>query len=234
MLKPALLAPLIVLASWALAFAQCASYSSAEIAAAINNSSTASSELKSTSCTWGGAGKSESGGGTCASNGGNFGVLQLSSQNLAAAGYTPAQYLALPLQQQVDIWATQAGNSGAASGNVATISNAAATGGSIGSTPATQGMAAACVQFGAVICQNDLAALNAGQPCGGANPVRASYSVPSSTWTEDGNGQSICSWGANIQNNINSCNAANGANCSSSPTGAAATQAPGAADASAP
>ena len=123
MLKSALLAPLITLASWAPAFAQCASYSSAEIAAAINNSSTASSALKSTSCTWGGAGKSESGGGTCASNGSNFGVLQLSSQNLAAAGYTPAQYLALPLQQQVDIWASQAGNSGAASGNVVSRAN---------------------------------------------------------------------------------------------------------------
>ena len=234
MLKLALLACLLALPTGSAALAQCASYSSAQIAAAINNSSTASSALKATSCTWGGAGKSESGGGTCASNGSNFGVLQLSSQNLASAGYTPAQYLALPLQSQVDIWASQAGNSGAASGNVNTISNAAASGANIGSTPATQGMAAACVQFGAVICQNDLAALNAGLPCGGANPVRASYSVPSSTWTEDGNGQSICSWGANIQNNINSCNASNGANCSPSPTAAAATQAPGAADATAP
>src|SRR5579863_10222243 len=138
MLRLALLALPVALSMGSPALAQCASYSSAEIATAIENSSTASSALKVTACTWGGAGKSESGGGTCASNGSNFGVLQLSSQNLAAAGYTPAQYLALPLQQQVDIWASQAGNSGAASGNVATISNAAATGGDIGSTPATQ------------------------------------------------------------------------------------------------
>src|SRR5271155_3715899 len=66
-------------------------------------------------------------------------------------------------------------------------------------------MAAACVQFGSVICKNDLAALNAGQPCGGANPVTAKYSVPQSSWTQDGNGQTICSWGKNIQANINSC-----------------------------
>ena len=160
------------------AWAQCATYSSTDIANAINSSSTASAALKATACTWGGAGKSESGGNTCSSNGSNFGVLQLSSGNLAGTGYTAQQYLALPLQQQVNIWATQAGNSGAGSGSVATISTAAASGQSFGSTPATQGMAAACVQFGSVICKNDLAALNAGQPCGGANPVTAKYSVP--------------------------------------------------------
>lgn len=199
---------LVMLMICADARAQCASYSSTDIANAINSSSTASAALKATACTWGGAGKSESGGNTCSSNGSNFGVLQLSRGNLAASGYTPQQYLALPLQQQVNIWASQAGNAGAGSGSVATISTAAASGQSFGSTPAIQGMAAACVQFGSVICKNDLAALNAGQPCGGANPVAASYSVPSSTWTEDGNGQTICSWGKNIQANINSCTAA--------------------------
>ena len=73
-------------------------------------------------------------------------------------------------------------------------------------------MAAACVQFGSLICKNDLAALQAGQPCGGANPVVATAgktgSLTNGTATEDGNGQSICSWGANIQNNINNCTAA--------------------------
>ncbi len=208
--------------------AQCATYSSTDIANAINSSPTASAALKATACTWGGAGKSESGGNTCASNGSNFGVLQLSSGNLAGTGYTAQQYLALPLQQQVNIWATQAGNSGAGSGSVATISTAAASGQSFGATPATQGMAAACVQFGSVICKNDLAALNAGQPCGGANPVTAKYSVPQSSWTEDGNGQTICSWGSNIQANINSCTAAPcPAGPAGAPTGATTPVAPG-------
>ena len=208
--------------------AQCATYSSTDIANAINSSSTASAALKATACTWGGAGKSESGGNTCASNGSNFGVLQVSSGNLAGSGYTSQQYLALPLQQQVDVWASQAGNSGAGSGSVATISTAAASGQSFGSTPATQGMAAACVQFGSVICKNDLAALNAGQPCGGANPVTAKYSVPQSSWTEDGNGQTICSWGKNIQANINSCTAAPcPAGSAGAPTGASSSVAPG-------
>jgi hypothetical protein len=200
----ALMSPMIGADAWA----QCATYSSTDIANAINSSSTANAALKATACTWGGAGKSESGGNTCSSNGSNFGVLQLSSGNLAGTGYTAQQYLALPLQQQVNVWAMQAGNSGAGSGNVATISTAAASGQSFGSTPATRGMAAACVQFGSVICKNDLAALNAGQPCGGASPVPASYSVAQSSWTEDGNGQTICSWGKNIQANINSCAAA--------------------------
>jgi hypothetical protein len=89
-------------------------------------------------------------------------------------------------------------------------------------------MAAACVQFGSVICKNDLAALNAGQPCGGANPVTAKYSVPQSSWTEDGNGQTICSWGSNIQANINSCTAARcPAGSAGAPTGATTPVAPG-------
>ena len=210
------------------AWAQCATYSSTDIANAINSSSTASAALKATACTWGGAGKSESGGNTCSSNGSNFGVLQLSSGNLAGTSYTAQQYLALPLQQQVNVWATQAGNSGAGSGSVATISTAAASGQSFGSTPATQGMAAACVQFGSVICKNDLAALNTGQPCGGANPVTASYSVAQSSWTEDGNGQTICSWGKNIQANINSCTAAPcPAGSIGAPTATTSTIAPG-------
>ena len=68
--------PLLIVASLAFsghARAQaCSSYSPTDIANAISNSSTASSALKNTACTWGGAGKSESGGNTCASNGANF------------------------------------------------------------------------------------------------------------------------------------------------------------------
>ena len=74
----------------------------------------------------------------------------------------------------------------------------------IGSTPVTSGMMAACFQFGPAICNNDVAALRSGQPCGGANPVNIN-SVPRNpgSATTDGNGQTICSWGGNIQANIN-------------------------------
>lgn len=77
----------------------CPSYRATDIANAISNSPTAGSALKSSACTWGGAGKSESGGNTCASNRANFGMLQLSTYNVQQAGYTPQQYQALPLQQ---------------------------------------------------------------------------------------------------------------------------------------
>jgi hypothetical protein len=214
------------------ALAQCATYTPAQIAAAISSSSTASSALKATACTWGAAAQSESGGNTCAANSGNAGVLQLSNANIAKAGYTPAQYEALPLQSQVDIWATQNGNGNAGNGNASTLLSDAASGQSIGGTPITSGMAAACVQFGPVICKNDMTALAAGQPCGGAAPVNAKNGVDPQTWTQDGNGQSICSWGANIQNNIAKCT---GAGCNptyNNVTGGVAM--PGASPASAP
>jgi hypothetical protein len=179
-------------------------YSASDIAAAVAASPYANSILKNSSCTWGGAGRSESGGNLCASNGNNFGVLQLNRSNLPP-GVTPATYESEPLQQQVDTWAAQVGNSNTSSTGYQTLASAQASGQSIGNTPVTSGMLAACFQFGPAICNNDVAALQAGQPCGGANPININ-SVPRnpSQATTDGNGQTICSWGGNIQANINS------------------------------
>ena len=178
-------------------------YSASDIAAAVAASPNANSILKTSSCTWGGAGRSESAGNLCASNGSNFGVLQLNRSNLPP-GVTPAAYEAEPLQQQVDAWAAQVGNSNTASSGYQSLAAAQASGQSIGSTPVTSGMMAACFQFGPAICNNDVAALRSGQPCGGANPVNIN-NVPRNpgSATTDGNGQTICSWGGNIQANIN-------------------------------
>jgi hypothetical protein len=179
------------------------SYSAGDIAAAVAASPNANSILKSSSCTWGGAGRSESAGNLCASNGNNFGVLQLNRSNLPP-GVTPAAFEAEPLQQQVDTWAAQVGNSNTSSTGYQTLATAQSSGQPIGSTPVTSGMMAACFQFGPAICNNDVAALQSGQPCGGSSPININ-SVPrnQSSATTDGNGQTICSWGGNIQANIN-------------------------------
>jgi len=179
-------------------------YSASDIATAVAASPDANAALKDSSCIWGGAGRSESAGNLCASNGNNFGVLQLNRSNLPP-GLTPAAYMAEPLQQQVNTWAAQVGSGNASSSGYQTLASAQSSGQSIGATPVTSGMMAACFQFGPAICNNDVAALQDGQPCGGASPININ-SVPRNQGlaTTDGNGQTICSWGGNIQANINS------------------------------
>ena len=190
-------------------------YSASDIAAAVAASPDANAALKGSSCTWGGAGRSESAGNLCASNGNNFGVLQLNRSNLPP-GVTPAAYMAEPLQQQVNTWAAQVGSGNTSSAGYQTLASAQSSGQSIGATPVTSGMMAACFQFGPAICNNDVAALQSGQPCGGASPININ-SVPRNqgSATTDGNGQTICSWGGNIQANINSAAASctNGVPC---------------------
>lgn len=200
-------------------------YSASDIAAAVAASPNANSALKNSSCTWGGAGRSESAGNLCASNGNNFGVLQLNRSNLPP-GVTPATYMAEPLQQQVNTWAAQVGSGNTSSTGYQTLSSAQASGQSIGGTPVTSGMMAACFQFGPAICNNDVAALQSGQPCGGASPININ-SVPRNqgSATTDGNGQTICSWGGNIQKNINAA-AANCTNVQCAPVNSASSPMP--------
>ena len=171
------------------------SYSAQDIAAAVAASPSATATLRDAAAVWGAAGKSESGGNLCASNGDNFGVLQISRGNLPRR-VTPRAYLAASLQRQVDIWAARVGNVNAQSEGYLLLAAAQAAGGSIGSVPITPGILAACVQFGPTICYNDVAALRNGQPCGGARPVNINAVLrnPASA-TLDGNGQTICSWG---------------------------------------
>jgi hypothetical protein len=179
-------------------------YSGVEVAAAITNSTTAGPLLHAAACDFGAAAQAESGGNTCSTNGSNFGILQLSSTNLPY-DITAEQYLALSLQEQVDVWALQVGNANSRGGYE--ILFVARASGDVGGAVATSGMLAACFQFGPAICSNDVEFMKAhGGQCpaqdnGGINI----NSLPRHRWREanlDGNAQSICSWGAVIQHNI--------------------------------
>lgn len=200
-MKAPLLALLISATSAVVAMA-CSQHSASEVADAIRNSPDTNAAMQSTSCIWGGAAIAESGGNTCASNGNNFGVLQLTRGNLPD-GMSPAEYMALPLQEQVNIWAQQTtANFGP---GYAALASAQASGGSIGGVQITEGMLAACYQFGPVICNNNVQSLQNGQSCAGAG-IRATGgrngTLANGTATLDGNGHSVCSWGKAINNQI--------------------------------
>ena len=187
----------------------CSQHSASEIAEAIRNSPNTNTVMQSTSCIWGGAAIAESGGNTCASNGNNFGVLQLTRGNLPD-GMSPSEYMALSLQDQVNVWAEQTtANFGP---GYQALAAARASGGSIGGVQISEGMLAACYQFGPVICNNNVRALQNGQPCSGAG-IRATGgrngTLANGTATLDGNGHSVCSWGKAINNQI----ASNAKNC---------------------
>ena len=209
----------------------CSTYNVAQISQAIQNSPNANSATKESSCTWGGAAKAESGGNTCASNGKNFGVLQLAKGNLPK-GVSETQYLHSTLQQQVNIWLEQAGP-GSQGSSFNTISNTANNGGSIGGMKMTQGMAAACSQFGGLICSKDLALIRSTGQCPtiGHGGVRATNAtLYNGTANLDGNKKSICSWGANINQKIIASGCKSGA-CKATlttPNNSTGTTAPGA------
>lgn len=200
-MKAPLLALCLSVSTIATALA-CSQHSASEIADAIRNSPNTNSAMRSTSCIWGGAAIAESGGNSCASNGNNFGVLQLTRGNLPD-GMSPSEYMALSLQDQVNIWAEQT-TANFGSGYQA-LAAAQAGGGSIGGVQVTEGMLAACYQFGPVICNNNVSALQNGQACGGAG-IRATGgkngTLANGTATLDGNGHSVCSWGKAINNQI--------------------------------
>lgn len=177
------------------------SYSASDISDALQGCSNANSTLKNNSCNFGGAAMAESGGNTCESNGNNFGVLQLTRSNLPA-GMSPSQYLNLPMQQQVCLWAQLVGNSNTLGGFQTLANNK-----SIAGTAVAPGMMMACFQFGPLICKNDIAFM---QSNGGACPTAGNGGVGATgatlrngTANLDGNNQSICSWGQSIQNKIN-------------------------------
>ena len=118
--------------------------------------------------------------------------------------------MALPLQQQVDIWIQQAGPT--TQGRAFNTVNGD-VGSSINGYPITSGTAAACAQFGPLICSKDLASLNAtGQcPSQGNGGVRATNAtLANGTANLDGNSQSICSWGQVIQKKIDASGCSNG------------------------
>jgi len=198
------LAALSVTAQISTTYAQaCQRYTAAQVAEAVRNSPYANQTYRNAACDFGGAAIAESGGSQCASNGNNFGVLQLTRGNLPD-GMTPDEYMALPLQEQVNIWIQNTrGNVGTGYRNV---SNALNSGQTIGGVRPTAGMLKACFQFGPVICQNNFAFMQANGRCpspgdGGVN-INSTTRATRSTANLDGNNQSICSWGRAIQRQI--------------------------------
>ena len=76
----------VVLSGPQLALADCQTVSASDVAQDIQNCPSANNALKNNACNFGGAAIAESGGNTCASNGNNFGVLQLTRSNLTNTG----------------------------------------------------------------------------------------------------------------------------------------------------
>jgi hypothetical protein len=186
------------------ATAACSSFSLFETADAVKASSTASDEIKGRSCMWAGAATAESGGSTCAHNSNNFGVLQLSRQNIESVGLSPEQYMSESLQDQIDDWA----RAGAARNNSSRgfklidryIGNSLRFGKSM------EGSLAACSQFGPTICNNDIDIVEGGKPLpkkDGASAIRCKdKTCGHGTANQDGNGHTIVSWGLAIQQKI--------------------------------
>lgn len=200
--------------------AACQRYSLTQIADAVRKSPNSSETMKNNACMWGGAAMAESGGNGCADNGNNYGVLQLTRSNLPS-GVTPEAYKNMTLQQQVDIWSQYGGPEKQGSGYNYLTKN---MGGSINGVPITQGMLAACSQFGGLICAKNVAYLQQNGRCQspGDGGVRATNAtLRNRTANMDGNNQSICTWGKAIQQKI----AASG--CSSSNLVCGPSQPPG-------
>lgn len=185
--------------------ASCPTHSLLEIAAAVKASKNAPTSAKSRSCMWGGAAQAElSGGRLCAHNSNNFGVLQLSRQNLERLGITPAEYMAESLQEQIDVWA----QAGAAQNNQSRGYKKIDR--NIDSTlrfgHVMDGVLAACSQFGPAVCNNDIDLIENGKSLplrggGGGIPCKTA-SCPPDTVNQDGNGQTIISWGLVIEGEI--------------------------------
>lgn len=154
---------------------------------------------------WGGAALKESGGGNlCACNANNFGILQLSRQNIEDAGLTADEYLLLPLKDQVMYWASAGAYLNNSSTGYKQIDAKIASTLHFGHV--MDDPLAACSQFGPVVCNNDVKIIEAGDPLPikngtGAIPCRDSH-CNGGTANQDGSGETIVSWGLQIQSAI--------------------------------
>ncbi|HTV45810.1 MAG TPA: hypothetical protein VMF05_10870 [Stellaceae bacterium] len=183
---------------------RCPTHGLLQIAAAIKASSVAASAIKSRSCMWAAAARMESGGGRlCAHNSNNFGVLQLSRENIVRLGLTPAQYMAASLQDQIDGWAMTAADNNHSRGYKEIDQDIADT---LRFGYVMDGVLAACSQFGPTICNHDMDLIEHGiaLPLRGGNgaiPCK-DWSCAHGTANQDGNGQTIVSWGLVIEGEI--------------------------------
>ncbi|MBN9486846.1 MAG: hypothetical protein J0H44_06455 [Alphaproteobacteria bacterium] len=154
---------------------------------------------------WAGAAIAESGGNLCASNGYNFGVLQLSAENVGRLGLTPEEYMDLSLQDQIDNWALVGATDNNASRGYKAIDAKISMILRLGHV--IDGVLAACSQFGETICNNDIEKfIEAGKPLPVPNSADAipckENTCGHGTANQDGNGHTIVSWGLEIQKKI--------------------------------
>jgi hypothetical protein len=204
-MQPSFLVAMMLCASSATAsFAQgCLRVSLSEVASAVKQSRSASADVRSRSCMWAGAAMRESGGSLCSHNSNNFGILQLSRANVERLGLTPEQYMNQSLQEQVDGWALAANTNNGSRGYIAINGKITQT---LHLGHVMDGVLAACSQFGDAICNNDIDLIEAGRPLpipgsSDAIPCRES-TCGGGTANQDGNGQTIISWGLVIQREI--------------------------------
>lgn len=195
------------------------------IANAIQNSPTVPQSIKNSACGYAAMAAIEAGSGdgttanqclgndTCCT-----GVLQLYGAGVKAAGYvTPsgqpdkAAYANASLQAQIDAWGTTAAGNITSQG-YQTLNAAYQSGQTVGGQTVTPGMLAACEQFGAQQCNQNVSAMQQG---GGSCGV-GSHGNPT-----------VCSWGNTADNKAakGSCTAGGGSNgaipCSPTPASAA-------------
>jgi hypothetical protein len=180
-------------------------YSVADIANAIKTTGGIPSSITSRSCMWGGAALMESGGGNlCACNANNFGILQLSRQNIENVGLTTDEYLLLPLNDQVMYWASAGAYLNNSSTGYKSID--AKISSTLHFGHVMDGPLAACSQFGAVVCNNDVSIIESGDPLpirNGMGAIRCRDSrCNGGTANQDGSGETIVSWGLRIQSAI--------------------------------
>jgi len=150
-----------------------------QVAAAVANSPYANALLRNNSAAVGALAMFESGGETTVYNGSCcYGVLQMSTSNIRAAGYTPQQYAALPLQDQVNAWTRM--QSQALSSPVVSQLQAMGT---FNGQPVDFAFLLACVQLG----QGNCAAMVASGTCLGF---------------ADRNGTTICGMAARTRANL--------------------------------
>jgi hypothetical protein len=223
----------LVLASQFATAALAAVYTAQQIADMIRASPTAPQIVKDNADLFGATAIAESGGNTLDRNGQNGGLLQLDKQHIKDVlgdTATVQDYTLLDGQTQIDKWAEATASEWNYPG-MKTLLAANKNGDAIGGAKVTPGMVAACFQFGPAICQNDIAYMKAN---GGACPDK-STGVNINTLSGsgqknaslDGNGQSICSWGAVIdkkagtQSSTDTAKAATSVDCPT-PEGASA------------
>ena len=168
--------------------------SQSEVAQAIQNSPTVPQSIKNAACGYAAMAAIESGDGTtadlCNANDCCTGVLQLNGRGVTEAKFPgKADYAKAGLQAQVDGWGSTAASNMNSAG-YKTLNAAYQSGQTIGGQTVTPGMLAACEQFGAGQCNQNVAAMRNGTGCGAGvngNPTICQWGRRADRVAEKGN-----------------------------------------------